>query len=504
MAPSVAVRTPTAASLPHATQVPSTTRPLVKLLSKLSRDDLIDLAIDWLKKDNQPACAPYLASNRTVRESEEEDYAFPPAESVEELQAIYTRLKEDTGAKRDLIDRILDGDWRRGLSLYQLASIDFRHLEAHDASLRWSALKVVSLDGNNHEQHTKKRLSRSGTDRFPRLHPHTFLRNLEREVAPVVKAHYCLYRLKSHPLTIIRLYVTDSPYKTARPAQAPGLIDSSRTLFLAFPEGCPFIYVSLSGPLGFITPQDRSETRAHDIASLKKIVLEAVPRALSRPHQRYGLQSTSLSAKSLSTLCELRGPGKQNASSGAFSVFANGFVDHNPLELDVQPIIEPDIADTFEAQTYGGGQDNTSTVLDQPSGKRRHPLSARDGNAQVKDTDDSKRRKIVAAKRFGAPRAPKSDSHGFDRLQIKMAGPLTGSQGKHASPDAGTDGDTGHGSCPISLTFHGANVFAGVRQLVEAGLVKAERMPVWMTGEECVSHGVVREGQMFGGMGGGA
>jgi central kinetochore subunit Mis15/CHL4 len=55
----------------------------------------------------------------------------------------------------------------------------------------------------------------------------------------------------------------------------------------------------------------------------------------------------------------------------------------------------------------------------------------------------------------------------------------------------------------VRLTFHGPHVFAGIRQLVEAGIIDGERMPGWMTGEEGVTIGAVRNGRIRGHKGSG-
>ncbi|KAL9115459.1 MAG: hypothetical protein Q9227_000780 [Pyrenula ochraceoflavens] len=499
MTRSTAAQLPTTASLPHATHFPSPTRNLIKLLSKLSRANLIELALQWLEDKNQATCAPYLASNRAVREEEEEDYAYPPAENIQDLREIYARLKEENSPKRNIIDRILDGDWRRGLSLYQLATIDFRCLEAHDTPLRWSALKVVPLDGSDQRLPSKQKLYSPITQQYPSIHPHTFLQNLQREVAPVVKAHYSLHRLKSHRVTVVRLFVSDSPYIKSRPSLQSGLTDSSRTLFIAFPEGCPFVYLSLSGPLGFSSIKDSSSgSRAQDVVSLKKIVLEAVPKALSRPHHRYGLQDTSLSAKSLSSVYDLRGPGKHNASNGAFSIFTDGLADQSPLELKEQPYHDLESSDK---EQQGGEDSNPNTMVTEPSTKRRRPLDERNNNIQTRGKDESKRRKLLAAQRFGASQAPALEVKGLDRLHIKLADPLVENLEK-ANASAARDNTSG--TCPVTITFRGPNVFAGLRQLAEEGFINSQRMPPWMTGEEAVSQGAVKDGRMIGGMGAGA
>ncbi|KAF7520142.1 hypothetical protein G7054_g12851 [Neopestalotiopsis clavispora] len=60
-----------------------------------------------------------------------------------------------------------------------------------------------------------------------------------------------------------------------------------------------------------------------------------------------------------------------------------------------------------------------------------------------------------------------------------------------------TDRDSQH-KPRIRLTFSGSHVFAGIRKLVEAGIIDGERMPGWMTGEEGVTSGIVRGGRIRG------
>ena len=54
-------------------------------------------------------------------------------------------------------------------------------------------------------------------------------------------------RINSPPLTLLRIYIHDSPYNNAA-----SLFDSSgpsseggKTLYIAFPDGAPFVYVSI-------------------------------------------------------------------------------------------------------------------------------------------------------------------------------------------------------------------------------------------------------------------
>ena len=53
----------------------------------------------------------------------------------------------------------------------------------------------------------------------------------------------------------------------------------------------------------------------------------------------------------------------------------------------------------------------------------------------------------------------------------------------------------------VKMTFCGTDIFAGLRKLVESGVVNGEKMPGWMTGESTVSIGVVRKGRLQGNKG---
>ncbi|KAL9623107.1 MAG: hypothetical protein Q9160_002621 [Pyrenula sp. 1 TL-2023] len=513
MAPRLSLRVPTTACLSSSLLVSSPTRTLVKLLSRLSRSALIETALEWLQDKNLPFCEPYLTANRVAHEREEEDYAYAPANSIEELRETYAHLRDKAGSKRDVIDRMLDGDWRRGLSMYQLAIVDVRFLQDHDSALRWTALKLVPIDSATQKHAGSKDTSTRDKSTevisslwktpYPALHAATFLRNLQREVGPVVKAHYHICKATERSLTIIRLYVTDSPYANPSRNVESSLVDSSRTLFLAFPDSCPFVYVSVIGQSGSAKTADNAMTSsAYDAVALKKIVLEAVPKALSRPHYRFGLENTSLTAKSLATLMDLRGPGKRNASNGAYSIFAEGTVDQSPLNacsrIQPCPVQTEPVANTG-VSTNQGGRTGSNAIK---GVKRKEPLQARDNNLPTAEYDGSKKRKIAAGKRFGAVEPPPPESKGIDRYHVKFTDPLFRSTARgldQTSTEKDGVGRTGH----ISVTFHGSDVFGGIRRLVEAGVI-TKKMPSWMTGESGVSSGTVSKGTLINHKGGGA
>ncbi|RMZ92344.1 hypothetical protein DV736_g409, partial [Chaetothyriales sp. CBS 134916] len=412
---------------------------LVKSLSRLSASSLINLCLQWLNMRDH--CTPYLQSNRSLNESEEEDYLFPPAESVDELRKIYHGLRASNADKSHIIDRILDGDWRRGLSLQQLAMVDFAVLEQNDTALRWTALKLTLLENDEslpkgiEERVTKRRKVSSTTSwsssppTLPSIQPSTFVAALKSHISPLVKAHYHLHRLpEPYNLTILRIYIASrsafAPTASNVPQSARHATDTSRVVYIALPESCPHVYISLANKTAPRSTSTASKDKAKksalpphapmDLASMKRCILESIPKAFSRPHERWALEPTKLTAKSLHAICALRGSGRPGTAGGAYSQFSN--YTHRVLG-QVAPVgAEADMEKAEEDAHEGAG-----------------------------------------------------DIHGHD-----------GNGDARVSADA----------APIGLSFAGADIFLGLKQLAslaDAKYIDLDRLPSWMTGEMGVS-----------------
>lgn len=522
--PSVSV--PTTAALPHAHRLPPNSPLVEKTLAKLSRPSLLTLVLEWLKSSNQTTCAPF-----RLRDDDDEDdldeAPYPAARTLEELIAIYGELQARKGAKREVLDRILEGDWRHGISLRQLAMADLRYLLDHSTGQRWTALglKQVTLsddseDASDEEFHYTLKQPPSST--LPRFHAPTFLQNLQAELAPFMKAHYYLTRATSMPLTLLRMYIHDSPYNSQRSllSSKRKTGEGSKIIYVAFPDGSPSIYVSLGTTPG--------ATAAGDSRHLRDIVLDALPKAFSRPQQRYTLKPTSLSTRSLFTLLSLQGPGRGNAAAGGWSIFADGSIEESPLDS-----VSGEHKASHTKKTPPTDQETPIATHTYEERKRKPPNES--------DTATTKRRKLLAKQRFGTS-AIEGDSKGIERLEIRIEDPYPPpTPDSTSNPNPASEADTPSPTPPpepitqrrgrgrpsrtsildatlqaniddespanaaqatwtpaIRLTFHGTHVFAGIRHLVESGVVDGEKMPGWMTGEEGVSVGVVRAGRVLG------
>lgn len=526
------IRAPTSGPIPDRVRVPSTAKSLTKSLIRLSKPSLIALALQWLQEENVTLCSPYLLSNRNWEEELDEDYLWTPVATVEELRLTYNRMRfEASISKRHIVDRILDGDWRRGLSLYQVATIDLQYLSENDKALRWSALKLVPADDDQDAgMPPSKKKRRTTTAPYPTISPISFLGNLQHEITPLVKAHYHLAQLHtSQNLSIVRVFVAESPYTTSHPSfPSPLFTDQNRLIFIALPDSCPYIYVSVSGSTKESSSmRTKPSSTRMDVTSLKRTVLEAIPRAFSKFQHRYSLESTSLTARSLSAMLTLRGNNGSNAANGAYTVFSRGVVDDSPISTEhmhfAQKIVGP-------GEGKHGTSDNLS--LSQLSLKHREQKDNTSNVLVSKSEKDLESRKIATAARFGMTGFPQTTIDGtepescvmkddLDRLQIRLdedlssratdpSNEVNARQNLFESLDQSPSEQSDSGILPcqatasMTLTFQGGHVLLGIRKLVEDGLIDLDKLPAWMTGEEAVSGGTVRRGTVVRGKGGGA
>lgn len=506
----------TKSRLPSSLRVETSNTAVVKTISRLSREALILLALDWLDGQSLAFTAPYLSPPRADDDGNNDNNVpddstdlYPPCKSIEELRDLYTDLQEQKGSRRDVVSRILEGDWRHGLTLYQLAMIDFTYLDEHPTSQKWTAYRIQPLilpDRNAQDDVVKvdeKSLS------LPRFHPSTFLQSLQEQVLPDIKAHYHFSRPKKFPLLLLRIFAIESPYNTELALSGLNAsgnttnFSSSRTIYLAFPNGSPALYITRAQATG---PISHGESK-----SLHSLIANGVPQALSRPRERYTLKPTSLVSRNLEAILDKSGSGRSNAAGGGWSIYANEKDKRSPLDsvLPTPPL-------SRESSLAGGGQ------------KRQRPLTQHQRAA--------KRAKTVAKARFGDS-AIVTDGKGIEKLEIIMQDPYPAIDGvflqdsdgeddranrrtdrrkskvdaalRQALGDRGgededeDDQDSSRWSPLIRINFQGPHVFAGIRQLVEAGIVDGERMPGWMTGEDGVTTGAVRHGLIRGHKGSG-
>ena len=489
-------------NIPHSHRLPTTHRDVQRTFTKLSRQSLISLAQQWLSKKNRDFCKPFLLSDRNEAEDDEDDIneeLYEPAQSYEELLETYKELAARKGGRREVLDRILEGDWRSGVSMYMLATAEIQYLLDHPNSLRWTARRLTRIP-NARSAVTDMEVT-NDSDHLPRFQAQTFMSNLARELTPLMKAHYLITRIKTSPMTILRVYIHDSPYSNESSlAMDSNSTDSAKAVFFVWPNGSPFVYSSLATHTGQVVGDDGRH--------LRDMVQQAIPKAFSRPSARYQLTSTNFTTKSLDALLTYRGPGKSNGATGGWSIFQDHSFSQNALDF-----ITTQKNDEQHKDSKGKNIANTSAKVGPGRSKR-----ALDST----ETPESKRRKEVAKGRFGTSAQP-DDGQGLEKFEVRIDDPFPATQSNTTEPDD----DTSRLSAPagrgrrgrpsildrtaeeteqlqndegwvpnVRIAFTGTHVFAGIRQLVEEGIVDGEKMPGWMTGEAGVTVGAVREGRV--------
>ncbi|KAK3896873.1 hypothetical protein C8A05DRAFT_39581, partial [Staphylotrichum tortipilum] len=323
------VSVPTTARLASSLRVSSDNAAATRILTRLSRSSLISVALDWLDENNLPLAQPYLRQNYGDEEDDDDmdvDDFYPPARSSAALREVYTSLQARKGSKREVLDRIVDGDWRHGLTLYQLALADLQYLHDHPTSQKWSTYRILPLtppqpDGDSSSPPSPPQIDTSSLT-IPRFHPSTFLRTLSSLALPDVKAHYNFDSHRSLPLLILRIFVLDSPYATSAALSSPTSFNAARTVYVAFPHASPHVFISKPQVTSSSSPSTTSSNSSvgatagggGEAKSLRALLVEGIPKALSRPlkRERFALQSTSLVTRNLSEMVERRGGGRTN------------------------------------------------------------------------------------------------------------------------------------------------------------------------------------------------
>jgi central kinetochore subunit Mis15/CHL4 len=494
--------------LPPSLRLPSTHPTVLKTFSPLSRPSLLALAAEWCSPENVATCGPYVNPDGSPDDPE---CPWTAATSVDEVRELYDGLASRKGSKRELLDRLLEGDWRAGVSLQQLAMADAAALAQHPSSRRWTAYAIT------HPPSATQKSSRPPA----RIHPNAFLLALHTEIAPLAKVHYRVWRPAAHPLTLVRLCLFSTPYSPSAAASLtadPALLATPpRVILLAFPDAAPFIYVSFPQAGSSKRSSGSNASSSETAATIDAFVLAALAPALSRPGRpRCSVAPAALAARSLGAMLAARGAAAPTSgASGAFSLLAAPECLATPLDFGqrggagevVRRAGEESDADgeAGDAGDDDGDRGGDGAEAEEPkkAAKPRGRRAAAAGKRPFAHADPTaalpvpKRRALrrAAAARFGTagalppPAADAGDAEaaaaGLDRVSLRLL------DGLEPAPKNGKGR-----KMDVRVSFAGSHVFAGVRRLVEAGVVDGARMPAWLTGEANSSMGVVEGGKM--------
>jgi central kinetochore subunit Mis15/CHL4 len=518
MAPSraaAALTIPSLDPLPNNLRLPSEHPHIFKTLSSLSRPALLKLATKWCAPEHIRACGPYINDDYD-RQVDDGESPWTAATSVDELVELYDyeRKGRKGGSKREVLDRILEGDWRHGVSLCQLAMAETAALlDGRGASRKWSALmlakRTTSVAGSKRNLEGK---TLPMSTAVPNFHAQTFILSLHKQISALAKAHYHITRSEGQKdreggstggMTVIRIALFDTPYATLS-----SHLGTPKVLFLAFPDGAPFIYVTLPASGG--APMKSKATAgagsslmddSEEGRSLHAFVLRAIPLALSKPHARYELKTTTLTARSLDALINMRGSGKGNAANGGWSIYADDRTVTDALSLAETEIRKKEVMQAAEKAAHMLKSRSTDENHDKENTEPQQTEQANVGKKRQFEhadptghlpTKKAKRLKSLAAARFGVS-GHVEDGKPLARIDVLIRDGFDAKKQLAGNEDSEVGSK---GGLSVTMSFDGAHVFAGVRGLVEAGVIDGNRVPGWMTGESGTSFGVVRGGRL--------
>ena len=185
-------------------------------------------------------------------------------------------------------------------------------------------------------------------------------------------------------------------------------------------------------------------------------------------------------------MSSMRGGTRTNAAGGVWGVYAedskSDIKKDGPLNIAKEVLRKDEQAEEEK--------ENEHPLTDVTSKTAQLTLGL--GMKRKKEDDsapEAKLRRILASRRFGQS-GKHDDGKGIERFDVRI---------EDAFPHVEGDRNSDETWVPeVRVTFHGGHVFAGLRKLVERGVIEGKGMPGWMTGEEGVSIGVVQKGKIVG------
>lgn len=431
---------------------------LRRLLTRLSKSSLLELVFRWL-------------DTTTVDLSPVEDSEDEEDLEMYTVRGIYQEYEKSKRVRtKEVVERIVEHEWRSGLTLLQIAEADFRCLITYPPpATRFSPPitvfgypdngglgKLDLVDHPSAHKWTAAVLSPLGSSSSaanplpPHFYPATFAHTLQSLLRPMVAPHYFTARHPTLPLTLMRLQLHDPSTAVSSTLAFP---PAKRIFWLAFPEGAGgYVYYNIG------TGAD----------SLRDVVRQSIADAVSRAHARFELRPANLSARTLEAVAFYRGcGGGEGGMVGAWSIYLEDGADAGVLP------------------------DHQRTVREKKVQEKKVEEEARDvAVAVVVDEAVAKRRKIAEG-RFGSG-AIEGDGTALEKVEFRLDEkfPSSGDEG---------EGEGEEGFRPkVMVRFEGSHVFAGIRSMVEQGVgFDGSKMPGWITGEEGVTVGTIKDGRLL-------
>ncbi|VEU22425.1 DEKNAAC103314 [Brettanomyces naardenensis] len=446
---------------------------IAKELTRLSSESLFNLVDLWFTLPvTQPT--PSKRQRRT---------GITQIKLIQDYRKIVYNVRHAKSApKRKLIDRILVDFYPNGLNALQLAQMDIQLMVDKPNLYSWvsSMAKIVSKVGPIDE------LKDSLDDFIFSLDSQSFLDHLIRNLANLYLTHIYISRHPQLPLIIIRIQMYEYVHlKRARRRNISGNlvngdnpdIISRRPYYLAIPTSSPNLIHSVSN--------------VDDLAS--KLILQSVETTLSCSiHQVKLVRNKEAPLKTLEAMHILKGVSRFGNTLGSWAPYADGTVDIGPLGRPVEhAILKPSNAGQYD-QPSSEREERKAIAALRFKGSLNTELKS-DKLFEDKMSSNKRQKKDISDKENEEDEEGDLD----DTNEYASIVPIqTGEFYVQNSLKKKYNGEVRSNDPPnVRIRLFGADIFAGLHELAVEGVVDPRTMPSWLTGEEGLQHGIIKEGE---------
>lgn len=423
---------------------------LTAVLSRLPKSSIISLILLWpLLKNTQPPLPDTSTSQK--------EYNQQVRNAAKLMKSESSKWK-----KSKLVDSILFEYWPSGLNLLQLAQIDCQLIVDNANSYYWMLSTVKNAWGS------QVPLS---------LDPPLFLKRLARELSKIFMSYIYVCTHPNLPLVLIRIQVFDlmpSRKQSATLLATPiSHITSHKPYFLA---------VAMNSPHLIHSP-------GNDLVS--EIVLQVVESSLAdSPRDLLLLDTPTLqkAVRSLESMHILKGVSRFANSLGPWIPYADGEADISPLaNFEDHPVLmaREEICNSAEEKLEKMANVRFKGT---PSGEiksdllfENHKSLRKRKNPEAEEDDDNTVSKQAKKSRFSSVAPIRCAEFTIKNL-------------------LGQSNDDGDLSSNVKMKLLGTDVFGGLHELATKAtkpgdaVVIADMLPGWLTGEEGLSCGVIKDG----------
>lgn len=371
------------------------------------------------------------------------------------LKEYSRRIREGTKAmksskwkKNQIIDKILHEFWTQGLNLLQLAHIDCQLIVDNPNAYFWVSSVVKDSWGNE----------------VPLLmDPASFLYQLARHLAEIFMCYIYVCTHPEMPLVIIRVQVFDLlPSLQRRKKSERPHITSHKPFFLAIPMNSPNVI----------------HTPGNDLVA--DTVLQVVENSLPQdPRNVLRLERSKLqkAVRSLESMHILKGNSRFANSMGAWALYADGVADVSPLAH-----LDEHLAKAEQSKIEVNGEKSTEKLANI---RFKGSVSGKIQSARLFDSNEPVRSKKRANN-------DEEERRTRPRNEFRSIAPI-----RYAEFELQEKFEDDDEPSHVVVKLVGTDVFAGLHELAVKNdqVVDPKIVPGWLTGEEGLSCGIVRNGK---------